>query len=385
MPVRRGFGTVRFSGSLQPPTVRLCHPLRDFFVRAKSIDFSPLCCYSLFWIKICISGELQDEQIKESLLQNFSDSIQTRPSVSSIPDAGSCGERQKASGARTVKPKQSLAQMKGILKVHKKLPLLMAVPTTAGTGSETTLAAVITDAETRHKYAINDFPLIPRYAVLDPKVTLSLPPFVTATTGMDALTHAVEAYIGNSTTHGTRKDALLAVKLIFENIDTAYTNGSDIDARRNMLHASYYAGCAFTKSYVGYVHAVAHSLGGEYNVPHGYANAVLLPYVLQEYGESIHKKLSKLAVAAGICTKETPCEQAANAFIDEIKSMKQRFGIGNTIPQIREEDIPKLAHYADKEANPLYPVPVLMDAEELETFYHILMEEDYEQKEEHAL
>lgn len=153
----------------------------------------------------------------------------------------------------------------------------------------------------------------------------------------------------------------------------------------NVLHASYYAGCAFTKSYVGYVHAVAHSLGGEYNVPHGYANAVLLPYVLQEYGESIHKKLSKLAVAAGICTKETPCEQAANAFIDKIKSMKQRFGIGNTIPQIREEDIPKLAHYADKEANPLYPVPVLMDAEELETFYHILMEEDYEQKEEHAL
>ncbi|MBM6666464.1 iron-containing alcohol dehydrogenase [Lacrimispora saccharolytica] len=153
----------------------------------------------------------------------------------------------------------------------------------------------------------------------------------------------------------------------------------------NVLHASYYAGCAFTKSYVGYVHAVAHSLGGEYNVPHGYTNAVLLPYVLQKYGESIHKKLSKLAVAAGICTKETPCEQAANAFIDEIKSMKQRFGIGNTIPQIREEDIPKLAHYADKEANPLYPVPVLMDAEELETFYHILMEEDYEQKEEHAL
>lgn len=298
---------------------------------------------------------------------------------------GSSMDCAKAVGARTVKPKQSLAQMKGILKVHKKLPLLMAVPTTAGTGSETTLAAVITDAETRHKYAINDFPLIPRYAVLDPKVTLSLPPFVTATTGMDALTHAVEAYIGNSTTHGTRKDALLAVKLIFENIDTAYTNGSDIDARRNMLHASYYAGCAFTKSYVGYVHAVAHSLGGEYNVPHGYANAVLLPYVLQEYGESIHKKLSKLAVAAGICTKETPCEQAANAFIDEIKSMKQRFGIGNTIPQIREEDIPKLAHYADKEANPLYPVPVLMDAEELETFYHILMEEDYEQKEEHAL
>lgn len=289
---------------------------------------------------------------------------------------GSSMDCAKAVGARAVKPKQSLAQMKGILKVRKKLPLLIAVPTTAGTGSETTLAAVITDAQTRHKYAINDFPLIPRYAVLDPKVTLSLPPFVTATTGMDALTHAVEAYIGNSTTRGTRKNAEMAVKLIFENLDTAYTNGSDIDARRNMLHASYYAGCAFTKSYVGYVHAVAHSLGGEYNVPHGLANAVLLPYVLQEYGETIHQKLYKLAVAAGICTKDTPCEQAANAFIDEIRSMKQRFGIGNTIPEIREEDIPKLSHYADKEANPLYPVPVLMDAKELEKFYYMLMEEE---------
>ena len=203
---------------------------------------------------------------------------------------GSSMDCAKAVGACAVKPNQSLAQMKGILKVHKKLPLLMAVPTTAGTGSETTLAAVITDADTRYKYAINDFPLIPRYAVLDPKVTLSLPPFITATTGMDALTHAVEAYIGNSTTIDTRRDALKAVKLIFENIDIAYEHGDNIQARRNMLHASFYAGCAFTKSYVGYVHAVAHSLGGQYNVPHGLANAILLPLVLREYGSCIDKR-----------------------------------------------------------------------------------------------
>lgn len=289
---------------------------------------------------------------------------------------GSSIDCAKAVGAKIAKPKQSLAKMKGILKVHKKLPLLMAVPTTAGTGSETTLAAVITDAQTRYKYAINDFPLIPKYAVLDPKVTVSLSPFITATTGMDALTHAVEAYIGRSTTYGTRKDALLAVKLIFENIDTAYTDGTNVDARRNMLHASYYAGCAFTKSYVGYVHAVAHSLGGQYNIPHGLANAILLPHVLEEYGETIYKKLAKLAVAAGIAEKGTPCAQAAYAFIDEIKAMKKRFGIGNTVPDIREEDIPKLSHYADKEANPLYPVPVLMNAGELEKFYYMLMEED---------
>lgn len=286
---------------------------------------------------------------------------------------GSSMDCAKAVGACAVKPNQSLAQMKGILKVHKKLPLLMAVPTTAGTGSETTLAAVITDADTRYKYAINDFPLIPRYAVLDPKVTLSLPPFITATTGMDALTHAVEAYIGNSTTIDTRRDALKAVKLIFENIDIAYEHGDNIQARRNMLHASFYAGCAFTKSYVGYVHAVAHSLGGQYNVPHGLANAILLPLVLREYGSCIDKKLHRLAIAAGLADKNTPDHEAAQLFIQAIEEMKERFGIVNIVKEIQETDIPKLAHYADKEANPLYPVPKLMDASELEKFYYMLM------------
>ena len=286
---------------------------------------------------------------------------------------GSSMDCAKAVGACSVKPNQSLAQMKGILKVHKKLPLLMAVPTTAGTGSETTLAAVITDADTRYKYAINDFPLIPRYAVLDPKVTLSLPPFITATTGMDALTHAVEAYIGNSTTIDTRRDALKAIKLIFENIDIAYEHGDNIQARRNMLHASFYAGCAFTKSYVGYVHAVAHSLGGQYNVPHGLANAILLPLVLREYGSCIDKKLHKLAIAAGLADKNTPDHEAAELFIQAIEEMKERFGIVNIVNEIQETDIPKLAHYADKEANPLYPVPKLMDASELEKFYYMMM------------
>lgn len=286
---------------------------------------------------------------------------------------GSSMDCAKAVGARAAKPKQPLSKMKGILKVRKKLPLLIAIPTTAGTGSETTLAAVITDAETRHKYAVNDFPLIPRYAVLDPKVTVSLPPAITATTGMDALTHAVEAFIGNSTTYGTRKDALLATRLIFENIDTAYKEGTNIDARRNMLHASFYAGCAFTKSYVGYVHAVAHSLGGEYNVPHGLANAVILPLVLETYGSRIHGKLHKLAVAAGLADKSAPADEAAAAFIQAVKDMKKRFQIGDTIPEIRDVDIPKLSHYADKEANPLYPVPVLMDASQLEQLYYQLM------------
>lgn len=265
---------------------------------------------------------------------------------------GSSMDCAKAVGVRIARPKTHLSKLGGILKVHAKLPLLVAIPTTAGTGSETTLAAVIVDATTRHKYAINDFPLIPRYAVLDPKVTLTLPASITATTGMDALTHAVEAYIGNSTTPGTRKDALMATELIFNNLDRAYTNGSDTTARKNMLKAAYYAGCAFTKSYVGYIHAIAHSLGGEYNVPHG------------------------LAIAAGVADKDMSDESASKIFIQAIKDMKSRFNIGDTISEIKEEDIPKLAGYADKEANPLYPVPVLMDAKTLEQFYYKLMNDN---------
>ncbi len=282
---------------------------------------------------------------------------------------GSSMDCAKAVGARAVKPRQSLAKMKGILRVLHRLPLLVCVPTTAGTGSETTLAAVIVDSKTRHKYVINDFSLIPRYAVLDPRVTLSLPPFLTATTGMDALTHAVEAYIGNTTTKQTREQSEQAVRLIFENLKTAVEDGQNLTARENMLHASYYAGCAFTKSYVGYVHAVAHSLGGQYNVPHGLANAILLPFVLEAYGSSIEGKLAKLATISGIVEPGTAPAEAAEAFLAAICRMKVDFGIGDTVPQLKEEDIPALSRYADQEGNPLYPVPVLMDAEELQQFY----------------
>lgn len=286
---------------------------------------------------------------------------------------GSSMDCAKAVGARIARPDKTLPQMRGILKVRKKLPLLIAVPTTAGTGSETTLAAVVVDPETRHKYAINDFPLIPEYAVLDPKITVSLPPFLTASTGMDALTHAVEAYIGKSVTRETAKCSLKAVQLIFGNIYRAYDNGKNMEARENMSKAACLAGCAFTKSYVGYIHAVAHSLGGRYNIPHGYANAVLLPIVLEDYGPAVYGKLRDLAVAAGIADPKNSKEEAALRFIQAIKEMKKHFHFGDTFPEIREEDIPEMAAYADKEANPLYPVPVLMDAKSLSRIYYQCM------------
>ena len=282
---------------------------------------------------------------------------------------GSSMDCAKAAGARIVKPHQSIQQMKGLLKVHKRLPLLIAIPTTAGTGSETTLAAVITDSEQHYKYPINDFVLIPRYAVLDYHETVGLPANITATTGMDALTHAVEAYIGGSTTKETRAMAEEAVCLIHEHLKNAYDNGHNKEARKGMLRAAYCAGVAFTKSYVGYIHAVAHSLGGQYGTPHGLANAVILPIVLRIYGPDCEKKLGTLARNTGVAKPEMDDAKATQCFIDWIQKMNDSMGIPRYFPEICKKDIPIMAKHADKESNPLYPVPVLMDRKELEKIY----------------
>lgn len=282
---------------------------------------------------------------------------------------GSSMDCAKAVGARLARPGTPLGKLKGTLRILRPLPTLIAIPTTAGTGSETTLAAVITDTQAQHKYVMNDFVLIPKYAVLDARLTLSLPPHLTATTGMDALTHAVEAYIGRSTTRQTRQEALEATRLVFANVERAYRNGKDYEARSNMLTAAYRAGIAFSRSYVGYVHAVAHSLGGQYNIPHGLANAVLLPYVLESYGSCIHRKLHDLAVAAGIASPQEEDAGAAAKFLRAIRQLNARMGIPETLEGIRPEDIPVMAAHAEKEANPLYPVPRLMTREELTFFY----------------
>ena len=282
---------------------------------------------------------------------------------------GSSMDCAKAVGARLARPGTPLGKLKGTLRILRPLPTLIAIPTTAGTGSETTLAAVITDTQAQHKYVMNDFVLIPKYAVLDARLTLSLPPHLTATTGMDALTHAVEAYIGRSATRQTRQEALEATRLVFANVERAYRNGKDYEARSNMLTAAYRAGIAFSRSYVGYVHAVAHSLGGQYNIPHGLANAVLLPYVLESYGSCIHRKLHDLAVAAGVASPQEEDAIAAAKFIRAIRQLNARMGIPETLEGIRPEDIPVMAAHAEKEANPLYPVPRLMTREELTFFY----------------
>jgi len=273
----------------------------------------------------------------------------------------------KAVGARITHPKKQIIKMAGVFKVRKKLPLLIAIPTTAGTGSETTLAAVITDSTSHRKFAINDLSLIPHYTVLDPELTVSLPKSITAQTGMDALTHAIEAYIGRSNTKQTIKDAETAFRLIKDNLFLAYENGNDIAARKDMLLASYYAGRAFTRAYVGNVHAIAHTLSGFYQVPHGFANAVLLPVVLEYYlakrKKAISKKLGNIAKIIG-------AGDDAGSLVIYIQRLNAKMNIPKTIQGIKDEDLPEMIKNAMKEANPLYPVPEIFSKTD---FRNILM------------
>ncbi|MCH5148130.1 MAG: iron-containing alcohol dehydrogenase [Clostridiales bacterium] len=333
---------------------------------------------------LALTLPLEEKLIEENISYSVFDEVVANPTTDNVADAlklykdsgcdcliafggGSPMDCAKGVGALVAKPKKTLNKLKGILKVGKKIPMLVAIPTTAGTGSETTLAAVIVDSQTRHKYAINDFPLIPSYAVLDEEVTMTLPKPVVATTGMDALTHAVEAFIGRSGNKGTRADALEAIKLIFENLEISYFEGTR-EARKNMLVASHKAGRAFSKSYVGYVHALAHALGGKYNTPHGLANAVILPIVLESYGKSIYKKLWKIAVYCNLADKNTAYSDGAKIILDKIREMNGKFDIPKTLT-VKEEDLDALSGYAEKEANPLYPVPVLYSRAQLKELY----------------
>lgn len=335
---------------------------------------------------------LLDTLLKELEAQGIKyivyDGVQPNPTIGNIEEAknlytvngcdgiiafggGSPMDCAKAAAARIVKPHKSIPQMKGVLKVRKKLPPFFAVPTTAGTGSETTIVAVVSNPETHEKYAITDPVLCPKYAVLDPELTIGLPPHITSTTGMDALTHAVEAYIGKSNTKKTEEYALKSTKLIFENICTAFSDGKNMDARENMLLASHYAGIAFTRAYVGYVHAIAHRLGGMYGVPHGLANSIILPNVLEFYGKSAHARLARLAEYVGI-SGSSDSEKAA-AFIDKIKDLNKKMNIPETIDKIQINDIPLIAKHAMAEGNPLYPVPKIMNRKECEALLKRLM------------
>lgn len=275
---------------------------------------------------------------------------------------GSSMDASKAIAVCVANPKP-LRQLAGYLKGLRSPVKIYAVPTTAGTGSEVTVAAVISDPETHKKLVIVDPRMVPKMAALDPLLMTGLPPHITAATGIDALTHAVEAFVGHWTTPYSDGMALSAVGLIFENLRTAYSDGKNLEAREKMALASTYAGFAFTRANVGYVHAIAHQFGGKYHTPHGLANAIMLPFVLKYSSPAITERLALLAVRAKVGTEDESSEVLAQKFLDAVDQLNRDLGIPTCLDALQEADIPALAKAACWEAHTGYPVPRYMSQE----------------------
>lgn len=289
---------------------------------------------------------------------------------------GSPMDCAKAIGARIARPGKTVGQLQGLFRVLRPIPVLFAVPTTAGSGSETTIAAVVTETETHHKASITDLSLMPRFIVLDPKLTEGLPKETTAQTGMDALCHAVEAYTNG--TYNTKKEnelAVKAVRLIHENLLKVFEDGSDLEARQKMQKAAFCAGRAFTRGCVGYVHAAAHPLGGLYGTPHGLAVGILLPHVLRAYGDAVWEKLAELADACALTEPDMDIPGKAEAFLRWLEELREKLGIPHLPEMLRREDVDQIAEWAEKEGNPFYPVPVIWDREAFRAFLLTLLPE----------
>lgn len=307
--------------------------------------------------------------------------VQPNPTVDNIEDAyaqyikngcdavvgfggGSSMDCAKVVAGRVAKPGLTADRMGGYFKimlpVPKRLPRIAAVPTTAGTGAETTSAAVVTDPATHVKYTVNDFLIHPHFIVLDPELTLGLPPFITAVTAMDALSHATEGYIGGAHCAYTDSYTEKAVSMIFGNIDRACNNGKDIEARNRMLLASYYAGIVLNRALTGYVHPFAHKIGGMYDLPHGRVIGAVLPLVFEYYGAKVHRRLARLADVINASQPGMSDPRKAAAFIEAIRGFNRAYGIGETIPELQEPDFAEIARSIHRECIP-YPVPTIMD------------------------
>jgi len=270
---------------------------------------------------------------------------------------GSSMDASKAIAVSISNPGKSLRALAGYFKGLRTPVPIYAVPTTAGTGSEVTVAAVISDPERQSKLVIVDPRMVPRMAALDPSLMTGLPPHITAATGIDALTHAVESFVGHWATPYTDGLALSAVGLIFENLRTACRDGKNLEAREKMLLASTYAGMAFTRANVGYVHAIAHQFGGRYHTAHGLANAIMLPHVLKFSAPEILPRLAQLAVRAKVGSEDEDEADLAEKFIAAVEQLTRDVGIPLVLDALQESDIPALAKAACNEAETGYPVP----------------------------
>ncbi|WP_296480418.1 iron-containing alcohol dehydrogenase [Rhodoferax sp.] len=285
---------------------------------------------------------------------------------------GSAMDAAKAIGlsaANHKSPRSLAGYFRGL---HAPVPIY-AVPTTAGTGSEVTVAAVISDLENKKKLVIADTRIVPKMAALDPVLMTGLPRDVTAATGMDALTHAIEAFIGHWSTDDSDRMALAAVRMIYHNLRTVYRDGNNLAAREQMALAATYAGLAFTRANVGNVHAIAHQLGGKYHTPHGLANAIMLPHVLRFSSPAVNDKLAVLALQAEVGTSGEQEDVLAQKFLASIDALSRDLDIPRQLNQLRKADIPALARAACREADINYPVPRYMSVESCEALLRAVL------------
>lgn len=285
---------------------------------------------------------------------------------------GSVIDCTKAIAAVVTKHKP-IKKLAGLFKIRQKLPYFIAVPTTAGTGSEATLVAVITDQKAQKKFTVIDPCLVPNVALLDPFLMKGLPPKITAETGIDALTHAIESYIGKHAYPITKQYAISAMEKIFKFLPLAYDDGNNETARAEMAIASFYAGAAFTRTSVGYVHAIAHQLGGVYKVPHGLANAIVLPHILDFSLPGAATKFAELAKVLHMVDLNADQQLAANTFVTRVKCLLVRLNIQTDVPQMQANDISMLAERAVQEAYCDYPVPRLMNKLQCENILQTLL------------
>lgn len=279
---------------------------------------------------------------------------------------GSAIDCAKGAGVLSTNNMEHLSEYKGFMKVKNKLPYLVAVPTTAGTGSEASNCAVLSDETGENKFVITDAKLMPKTVVLDPELLISLSREMTAYTGMDALVHAVEAYISQNSNKQTRMLSEEAVELIFKNLYESYQDGSNITARTNMQRASYFSGKAFTRAGLGNIHALSHSIELKYKIHHGHAVAYLMPYVLEKYGSKINSQLAKLALIAGVSEESDSIEESAQKFIHGIRLLNEKMNIEMPLNALAKEEVGFLAKLAYKEANPYYPVPVMFNKDDFQ-------------------
>lgn len=256
----------------------------------------------------------------------------------------------------------------GFFKAKKRALPLFVVPTTAGTGSEVTIGAVVSNATNHNKELVVDGKTIPLAVALDPQLMVGLPPHITAATGMDALTHAVEAYLSKIATNDSDGYGITAIRMIFANLKTAYENGENVEAREAMALGSFYAGLAFTQAGTGYVHSIAHQLGNFYHTPHGVGNAMVLPYILKFYGDKGYDRLAELALAIDLGTKDESKKQLAEKFIESVIQLNEDLNIPAKFDFVKEKHFSDIVKGALKETHYTYAVPKYMDAPQCREF-----------------